>query len=147
MKEFLSKKLASTQGHIKDTSGKILGTHPGALYYTIGQREGLGLSGGPRFVVEKDVQRNELIVGHEDDPRLWTTQVKCTDRHRIGEIPELPKKAQVKLRYRQPDQCATLELVKDMLQITFDIPQKAATPGQIAVAYDGDVLLGSGVIL
>lgn len=147
MKEFLSKQLATTPWPIQDSTGTVLGKHPGALFYTIWQREWLWLSGWPRFVVEKDVVNNILIVGHEDDPRLRSKTVYCTNRHRVGAIPSLPHTAHAKLRYRQTDQSVTIQQQWEIIVLDFDSPQKAATAGQQAVVYDGDMLIGSGVII
>ena len=147
MKEFLAKELSTTPWQIKDSSGKILWTHPWALFYTIGQREWIGLSGWPRFVVEKNIQTNELIVWHEDDPRLWSSTVIVTDRQRSGNEYTLPLEASAKLRYRQPDQPCTItkNAVGDIL-LHFSSIQRAVTPGQIAVVYQDDILLAQWVI-
>ncbi len=148
MKEFLGKTIPTQPGPIKDKEGNILWTHPWALFYTIGQREGIGLSGWPRFVIEKNVQTNELIVGHEDDPKLRTSTVLVTDRHRSHSAYPLPLQSKAKLRYRQPDQdCTITQNNKNTLLLTFEIPQRASTPGQIAVVYQWDLLLGQGVIV
>jgi tRNA-uridine 2-sulfurtransferase len=94
------------------------------------------LSGGPRFVLEKDVQKNELIVGHEDDPKLRTSTVFVTDRHWSNSAYTLPLKAFTKLRYRQPDQpCLISSADNTTFQLDFSTPQRAVTPGQIAVIY------------
>jgi tRNA-specific 2-thiouridylase len=143
MKQFLSKQLGTTPGPIQDTTGKVLGEHPGALFYTIGQREWLWLSGGPRFVVEKNVHTNTLTVGHEDDPRLRTTTVHCDNRHRLWAMPSFPLQAYAKLRYRQADQAATITQEWEAVVLTFTAAQKAVTPWQQAVLYQWDVLLWS----
>jgi tRNA-specific 2-thiouridylase len=93
-------------------------------------------------VVEKNIQTNELIVGHEDDPRLWSSTVIVTDRQRSGNEYTLPLEASAKLRYRQPDQpCSiTKNAVGDIL-LHFSSIQRAVTPGQIAVVYQDDILL------
>lgn len=147
MKEFLSKTISLQPWPIKDSEWTILGTHSGALFYTIGQREGLGLSGGPWFVIEKNVHTNELIVWHEDDPKLWTSTVYVSDRQRSSSVYILPLQAYAKLRYRQPDQACSLSEGNDNTMIlSFTEPQRAVTPGQIAVVYQNDLLLWQGVI-
>lgn len=147
MKEFLAKATTVHPGPIKDAEGNTLGEHQGALFYTIGQREGLGLSGGPRYVISKDVTTNELIVGHEDDPALWTQEIIVKDRHRVMEVRALPLTATVKLRYRQPDQEVVISQKNEHLMLHCTDPQRAVTPGQIAVVYEGDEVVGSGVIV
>jgi len=148
MKEFLSKEITPQSWPIKDSSGSILWTHPWALFYTIGQRGGIWLSGWPRFVVEKNVQTNELIVWHEDDPRLWSSTVVVSDRQRSAESKNLPLETFAKLRYRQPDQPCVLSLgEKNTIVLQFPTPQRAVTPGQIAVVYDWDILLWQWIIV
>lgn len=147
MKEFLGKELATTPWPIKDSSGKVLWTHPWALFYTIGQREWIWLSGWPRFVVEKNIQTNELMVGHEDDPRLWSSTVVVTERQWSGAVYTLPLEASAKLRYRQPDQpCVITKNETGDILLHFTSPQRAVTPWQIAVVYKDDLLLAQGVI-
>jgi len=93
------------------------------------------------------VKTNELIVGHEDDPALWTQQVTVADRHRIGKSRSFPFGAHVKLRYRQSDQAVTVTEDNDHIILCCKEKQRAVTPGQIAVVYDGDEVVGSGVII
>jgi tRNA-specific 2-thiouridylase len=146
MKEFLAKELPTSPWAIKDRAGKVLWTHPWALFYTLGQREWIGLSWGPWFVVAKDVKNNELIVGHEDDPWLWTSTVVVTDRHRSSVSYELPFTAGAKLRYRQTDQVCTISQEWTTILLEFSTPQRAVTPGQIAVVYHDDLLVWQGTI-
>lgn len=147
IKEFLGKTIPTQAWPIKDTSWKILWTHPWALFYTIGQREWLWLSGGPWFVVEKNVKTNELIVWHEDDPRLWTSTALVNDRHWSSSVYALPMEGKAKLRYRQPDQgCVMDQNGKGETILQFSKPQKAVTPGQIAVLYKNDLLIWQGII-
>jgi tRNA-specific 2-thiouridylase len=148
MKEFLSKTIPVQPWSIKDSTGKVIGTHPWALFYTIWQREWIGLSGGPRFVLEKDVQKNELVVGHEDDAKLRTSTVFVTDRHWSHHNYALPLNAFTKLRYRQPDQpCVISSSDHKTYKLAFSTLQRAATPGQIAVIYQWDLLIAQWVIL
>lgn len=149
MKEFLSKELHTTPGAIKDSSWKVLWTHPWALFYTIGQREWIWLSWGPWFVIEKDIKNNELIVGHEDDPKLRSSTVVVNHRQRSWLPQPLPLQAAAKLRYRQPDQPCTVNSSwwTHEVILTFPTAQRAVTPWQIAVLYQGDLLIGQWIIV
>ncbi len=147
MEEFLKKKIPVKQGEIRDTTGKVLWMHEGMHNYTIGQREGLGLNGWPRYVVNKDPVTNIVVVGHADAEELYHTSLSTTARHRIGEARSLPFIAQAKIRYRQADQEVTLSS-EDGTHIvaTFSQPQRAITSGQIIAIYEGDELIASGSI-
>jgi tRNA-uridine 2-sulfurtransferase len=146
MKEFLAKKIPIRPWVIKDRAWKTLGTHPGALFYTIGQREWIGLSWGPWFVIDKDIKNNELIVGHENDPLLWSSTVLVSDRHRSSLSYQMPLPITAKLRYRQPDQQCVMDQKWTNIVLEFSVPQRAVTPGQIAVAYQNDLLIGQWTI-
>ena len=151
-REFLKNYLPSKKGVIIDIETKTeLGFHQGVLYYTIGQRKGLGIGGnlGPWFVVGKDVKKNELYVARlEDNP--WLFSEACTVSHlNWFNPPDLRKAMPVtaKFRYRQQDSPVTVKLREDgLLQVTFEHPVSSVTPGQEAVFYTDDVCLGGGVI-
>jgi tRNA-specific 2-thiouridylase len=151
-REFLKNYLPSKKGKIIDIETKtILGSHQGVLYYTIGQRKGLGIGGnlGPWFVIGKDIVKNELYVARlEDNP--WLFSEACTVSHLNWFNPmNLDEEMQVsaKFRYRQDDQAVRIKLnAEGMLHVTFDLPVSSVTPGQEAVFYLGDVCLGGGVI-
>lgn len=148
IKDFLGKTLPTQPWPIKDQEGNILWTHPWALFYTIWQREWIGLSGGPWFVLEKNVKKNELIVGHEDNPKLRTSTVIVTDRHWSHSNYEFPLNAFAKLRYRQPDQSCVISTTDNKtFELTFTTPQRAVTPGQIAVIYQWDLLIAQWIIV
>lgn len=157
LREFLKQRIPERVGEIVDPSGRVIGTHPGAWYYTVGQREGLGIGGtGPYYVVEKDVAKNKLVVVQAQ----YTGLVQCTaltlrDIHWIGEAPQLPLRCAAKIRYQQPDQACTLFLSspsdgegqgRGRLQVSFTAPQSAPAPGQSVVFYQGDACLGGGII-
>ena len=153
--EFLRKYLPAQPGDIETPEGRRLGHHNGLMYYTLGQRQGLGIGGqqdadeSPWYVADKDMQRNVLVVvqGH-DHPRLLRSSLTATDlRWVAGKAPELPLRCAAKSRYRQADQACTLTHTEtgDCL-LEFDHPQRAVTPGQYAVVYAGDICLGGGVI-
>ncbi len=152
--EFLSKYLPAKGGNIVNTEGKILGKHNGLMYYTIGQRKGIGIgnskegTGEPWFVVDKNLETNELIVTQGDKSVLYSKGLIATDFNFINmEDMEFPLECTVKFRYRQSDSKAVIKKLSDeKYEVLFDEPQKAVTPGQIVVAYKGEVCLGGGVI-
>ncbi len=152
--EFLSKYLPAKKGNIVNTEGKILGRHNGLMYYTIGQRKGIGIgntkegTGEPWFVVDKDLEKNELVVTQGDNSVLYSKGLIATDFNFINkdEI-TFPLNCTVKYRYRQDDSKAVInKLNENEYEVIFDKPQKAVTLGQIVVAYNGEKCLGGGVI-
>jgi tRNA-specific 2-thiouridylase len=153
-REFLARFLPSEPGAIESAEGEHLGTHQGLPFYTLGQRAGLAIGGRrgsleqPWYVAHKDSERNRLIVvqGH-GDARLWSRALRTERMHWLGEPPATAFRCAVKVRYRQPEQPATLEPdAQGCARIVFDDPQRAVTPGQYAVVYDGERCLGGGVI-
>lgn len=135
-------------GDYLDLEGKKIGTHRGAVRYTVGQRRGLDLPMGERvYVISKDMEKNTVTVGQNSD--LFTTEVLVGDVNFIS-IPELtaPMRVQAKTRYRQKADDATLSPNPDgTVTLTFDRPQRAVTRGQAAVFYDGDEVAGGGTII
>src|SRR5574344_928845 len=154
-KEFLENYLPAKKGDIVDiATGRVLGKHDGVLFYTIGQRKGLGIGGisGEEakgwFVVNKDVKKNILYVasGQETD-YLYSDSCTVTDLNFITDIPQGEKHLTAKFRYRQADLGVTIHFIDDKkIKLIFDKPYKAVTPGQAAVLYDGDICLGGGLI-
>ncbi len=154
-REFLERYLPKTPGDMRTPKGKRVGQHQGLTYYTIGQREGLGIggqkdsNGQPWFVAGKDMASNTLIVvqGH-DHPLLQSTELMAQDLSWVsGAMPALGRACTAKTRYRQQDAVCSLELKSDgRLKVKFDTPQWAVTPGQSVVFYDGRVCLGGGII-
>jgi tRNA-specific 2-thiouridylase len=154
-RSFLQRYLPSQTGEIQDLNGKVLGTHSGVFYYTLGQRQGLGIGGRsdagdlPWYVVAKDVSTNVLIAaqGH-DHPALFSTRLSAVQVHWIsGNSPVPPYSCAAKTRYRQRDQACTIaELSEDTCIVDFDQPQRAVTPGQSVVFYHGEICLGGGII-
>jgi tRNA-specific 2-thiouridylase len=153
-RHFLRQYLPTQPGEIRDIdSGKTKGRHEGLMYYTIGQRHGIGIGGGgngePWFVVGKDLQHNILYVaqGHQH-PALFAQGLIAEDPYWVAGYPPGQRfRAAVKCRYRQPDQPATVEILKDgTLRVEFDTPQRAVTPGQAVVFYQGDECLGGATI-
>jgi tRNA-specific 2-thiouridylase len=153
-KEFLSNYLPAQPGEIRDLStDKVLGRHDGLMYYTFGQRQGLGIggigTGEPWFVAEKDLARNILyVVQGEKHPALYSHGLVANDLNWVaGEAPDSTFTCTAKFRYRQPDQEVTVHVLsEDTVKVEFAVPQKAITPGQAVVFYDGDVCLGGGTI-
>lgn len=145
---FLEKEIGKNPGLIKDGQGNILGKHRGLHFYTIGQRKGISLSGGPYFVKDFDTASNALIVSKNQEDLLGTT-VFLSPVHFISDKP-LKKELRVlaKIRYREPLAAAALSpLSEGKIKLVFDKPQRAITPGQFAVFYQKDVCLGGGKIL
>ncbi|MDD5366448.1 MAG: tRNA 2-thiouridine(34) synthase MnmA [Gallionellaceae bacterium] len=154
-REFLQRFMPIQPGVMRTPEGRVVGQHQGLMYYTLGQRQGLGIGGVkgaeegvPWFVAGKDMARNELIVvqGHEH-PLLLSERLEADDLAWVGPAPEAGRRYTAKTRYRQEDAGCTVERLADgRLSLRFDEPQWAVTPGQSAVLYDGEVCLGGGVI-
>ncbi|GMR20060.1 MAG: tRNA 2-thiouridine(34) synthase MnmA [Gammaproteobacteria bacterium] len=149
-KDFLQQYLPGQPGEIRTLDEEVKGQHQGLMYHTIGQRQGLGLGGpgGPWFVVGKDMARNILYVVEGDEhPALYNDRLIAMDPHWIaGTAPDLPFPCKAKIRYRQQEQVCTVAPHTQGLEVRFDTPQRAITPGQYVVFYRGDVCLGSGII-
>jgi len=147
MKDFLAERITPHTGNIVTTDGKIIGQHQGFEFYTIGQREGLGIGGGtPLYVVERRPETNEIVVAvGDEDPALYRTELTATDITETipGNLEKYyGKKIQARVRYRQP----LAGCVFDGSAVTFDQSQRAIAPGQFVAFYDGEELLGSGII-
>lgn len=135
------------EGNFVDPEGHILGRHKGIIHYTIGQRRGLGVSGGrPLYVKEIRPEDNTVVLA--DDCGLYERTAIATDFNWIAlEAPVSPIRVQARARYHQPEQAATATVLPDgRVQVTFDHPQRALTKGQAIVLYQGDVVLGGGTI-
>jgi len=157
--DFLGRFIEATPGNIVTADGTVVGEHEGLHRYTIGQRKGIGLGGlrssleAPWYVAAKRSSSNELVVvqGH-DHPSLLSHALETETIHFVGPAPgpwlsASPLRCQVKTRYRQADQAATLTRRSDgTARIDFDRPQRALTPGQFAVVYDGERCIGAGRI-
>ena len=150
-KDFLEKNssLKPNVGNIVTKTGEILGKHKGLYNYTIGQRKGLGISySEPLFVVGFNKEKNELIVGTKSD--LYKNEILVRDFNLQVNIDLNNAKVSVKTRYSANNSMATISKIvkdnKEYIKVTFDEPELRATPGQSAVFYDGDILLGGGII-
>ena len=154
-RQFLRNYFPATKGDIIDIeTGRVLGTHTGVLYYTLGQRKGLGIGGikgegdATWFICKKDVENNILYVT-KGETSAWLLSDECeiTDVNWIGEKPIEPLSVQVKFRYRQKDNPCHLRFIGENVHLDYDTPVEAVTPGQFAVFYSEDgVMLGGGII-
>ncbi len=134
-------------GNFIDTKGNVLGRHKGIIHYTIGQRRGLGLAmGRPVYVVEIDAKNNVVVVGDEGDLLSGDFIVQDVN-YILMDKPDGPLKVQVKIRYSaKPADAVIIPLDDDRVKVELDTPQRAVTPGQSAVFYIGDVVVGGGII-
>ena len=153
-KPFLQGFLPAQPGPMVTEAGETIGRHDGLMYYTLGQRRGLGIGGqkggdgGRWFVIEKDLENNRLVVAQgEDSPRLYTTHCRASQATWIaGRAPAASFDCTAKYRYRQPDQHVHVEVGEGgELLVTACAPQRAVTPGQSVVLYDGEVCLGGAI--
>ncbi|GHU77308.1 tRNA-specific 2-thiouridylase MnmA [Clostridia bacterium] len=152
-KAFLQQYLPAQPGPMRDrVTGETVGRHDGLMYYTIGQRRGLGIGGsgdgGRWFVVSKELNTNTLWVRQGfDTPELYTRETVCVNPTWIaGDAPSASFKCAAKFRYRQDDQQVRVTIQNDKLFVESDEPQRALTPGQSVVFYDGEVCLGGAII-
>lgn len=153
-KDFLERFIPAQPGEIKTLQGKTIGKHHGLMYYTLGQRKGLGIGGvkdssdEPWFSVKKDLENNILYVAQGEDPSLYHTHLSASQLSWVSEkTPPLPFKCKAKVRYRQPDQTCTIHSIEaGNASVSFDESQRAITPGQSIVFYQNNICLGGGVI-
>ena len=154
-KDFLSKYVPAKVGNIESTDGEIMGKHSGVMFYTIGQRQGLGIGGiknypeNPWYVIDKDIQKNILIVAQGNEHTdLYSNCLIASQLFWVNEEqPKLPLHCSAKIRYRQADQlCFVKDLHNGSIQVDFDKPQRAITPGQHVVFYTGEQCLGGAII-
>ncbi len=159
IRDFLSQYVTAKPGAIKERSGVTIGEHDGAIFYTIGQRHGLNVGGGlPYYVIGKDMDKNEVYVTTNiDDENLWKGELQLTDVHWINEVPDMTKSYQVRTRYRAPLVEGTLQVAgSSKSDATYSAPTlhialsdkiRAITPGQSAVIYDGERVIGGGIVV
>ena len=153
-RQFLTQYIPARAGEMRSPDGRLIGEHQGVMYYTLGQRNGLGIGGrqnadgAPWYVVGKDVAKNILIVaqGCENEWLLSRRLIAEVPAWVAGSPPAATFRCTAKTRYRQHDQACVVSVRDDQLDVTFDEPQRAVTPGQSVVFYDGEECLGGAVI-
>jgi tRNA-specific 2-thiouridylase len=148
-KDFLSRYIKSQKGHFIDLSGRVLGTHDGACFYTIGQRKGMGIGGpgAPWFVVGKNLDRNEVILAQgENHPALYSDGLTAVELNWLSAVPMGEFRCEAKVRYRQSERPCTVKLDGDKVIVVFDRPERAMTPRQSIVFYQDGKCLGGGII-
>jgi tRNA-specific 2-thiouridylase len=159
-RDFLNRYIAQAPGPIKDPNGRTIGEHVGLSFYTLGQRQGLGIGGvkakgaqkggnehEPWFVARKDVEKNTLwVVQGHDHPWLLSPALTAHDLSWVAGAPPSQQQIAAKTRYRQADALCSLSTTPSGITLRFDEAQWAVTPGQSAVLFDGEVCLGGGVI-
>ena len=147
-RKFLAERASPKPGDFVDSDGRVLGKHPGIQFFTVGQRRGLGLQGNtgdPMFVIRIVAGENQVVLGRRDEldqRQLWASRVTYVGDH----TPNGPLEISAKIRYNADDSHATLIPDGDTAEILFHTPQRAVTPGQAVVFYDGDEVLGGGMI-
>ena len=146
--DFLERHLKTKTGKIVDIEGKTIGQHQGLYFYTIGQRKGIKLAGGPFYVLDKNFEKNFLIVT-KNEKDLYKKELIAENVNWIsGKIPKLPLKVKTKIRYRHVASAATIypPIPNTKYKILFKRPQRAITPGQSVVFFKGQEVLGGGII-
>lgn len=151
IKDFLQEFVQTTPGKIIDQHGAVLGEHDGALFYTIGQRQGLGVGGGlPYYVVGKDMEKNEVYATNDlQDERLWNNEITLASAHWINETPDADSTYTVRTRYRAEllSVSSIRQLENGNWHIVLHDDVRALTPGQSAVLYEKDRVVGSGLVV
>jgi len=153
-RDFLTHYIPSKPGGIKTLAGDKIGEHEGVMFYTLGQRQGLGIGGvknapdEPWYVIDKHIETNTLYVAQGNNHKaLFSSAMHCHHIYWIdGKGPDLSNGLMVKTRYRQTDQGCKVTQTTEGYRVVFDDPQRAVTPGQWACFYEGDVCLGGGII-
>ncbi|MEX0877953.1 MAG: tRNA 2-thiouridine(34) synthase MnmA [Candidatus Spechtbacterales bacterium] len=146
--QFLEEYIPQKPGVVVTVGGEEIGEHKGVQYYTIGQRKGVGTGGGgvPYYVVDKDIKENKLIVGTRYEDKLFENSLVLEDMAWINATPQMPLKVTASIRYRQEPEEAELMENNGKVVLKFKEPQRAVTPGQMAVIYKGEEVLGGGII-
>jgi len=139
--------LPDTAGELVTTDGQIIGEHSGIHNFTVGQRKGLGVAtGSPLYVIQINGEQRQVVVGNQEELYSRTLRARRVNLVAVEDLCE-PMRVRVKIRHRHEGAAAMLEKsVGDEVLVTFDEPQRAITPGQAAVFYDGDIVVGGGWI-
>ena len=154
-RDFLANYLPANPGDIETPDGAVIGRHNGLMYYTLGQRQGLGIGGvrdaddRPWFVLQKQMDRNVLLVGQgHDHPLLLSEKLQADQLHWVLAAPPAESfDCLARCRHRQPQQACHVKVVaEDVIRVTFDLPQRAITPGQAVVLYLDGECIGGGII-
>ncbi|NQV90226.1 tRNA 2-thiouridine(34) synthase MnmA [Candidatus Uhrbacteria bacterium] len=148
MRTFLQERLPKNPGNVVTVDGQVVGEHEGLAFYTFGQRQGLGIGGGtPYYVVEKRAETNELVVSSNYHPALFKQTLTASQLNWFEQPKTTPYKCLARIRYRQSSQeCIITSISETQIEVTFKEPQRAVTPGQSIVLYDGEKMLGGGII-
>ena len=148
LRQFLSQYIKTKPGAIVNQQGQVIGQHHGALFYTIGQRQGLGLGGGlPYYVIAKDMAKNQVYVTQDiNSPCLWSDRLKLIDLHWLNQPPRPNHHYQIRARHQAPLVPASISLTAKTAQLKLTEAIKAAAPGQSVVVYDGSRVVGGGII-
>ena len=148
-RKFVSDRVRPRPGNLVSLQGDVLGTHPGIQFFTVGQRRGLGLQGNtnrPMYVTRINADSNEVVLGSKEDllsSTLWASRVSYVS----GTVPEEPIRIEAKIRYKaDPSPATVVPITSDWARVEFDKPQRAVTPGQAVVFYNGEQILGGGYI-
>lgn len=149
IREFLEQYVSTKPGIIIDQAGREIGQHDGAIFYTIGQRHGLNVGGGfPYYVTGKNMDKNEVYVTTDlNDKNLWSKELNLTDLHWINKAPAVEKEYDIRTRYRAPLVKGVLSISSTHAKIHLKDETRAITPGQSAVIYDGDGVVGGGIVI
>ena len=141
---FLERRKTYPKGEFTDTNGRVLGTHQGIIRYTVGQRKGLGIAfGEPMYVKEKDAETNRVVLCRNEE--LFGRELTADNVNCLGPPKEESMRVKARIRYNQSEQSALVHCA-DTVKVVFDEPQRAIAKGQSVVFYDGDTVLGGGVI-
>lgn len=149
LKKFLQQYVQGVPGNVLDQHGKVVGEHDGAIFYTIGQRSGLGIGGGqPYFIIGKDMAKNEIYVTTDpQDNELWRDTVLINQLHWLNGAPELGRLYNIRARYRAPLVEASIsEMNNQSLTLKLQKPVRAIAAGQSTVLYEGNRVVGGGII-
>ncbi len=154
LKEFLEHFIKAKKGKVLDEQGNVIGSHDGAIFYTLGQRHGFLISdkssaNSPQYVVKKDIKKNILVVSHkepENESLANVSKIEIQKTNWISEIPKASKKYTGRIRYRGKLEACTIETSKNSATVVFKKPQWGVAPGQSFVAYNGEECIGGGII-